>query len=431
LLEYFLSGGTEVSGARTQAVYIAVLLLGGLAFLRGANATRARGFKYGILFLMTAIGVMSVCDLAAGATAALPLLHDVVGAWLTFIVLKFACDTPRGARAITAVFVACACINSLVGVWGAVTKRTLFNASFSVVGNGSFGYDAHTGRAGGFIGENGVGMYSLPALVVGIWLITRKRWRLAGIAIASLSAAAIVLSLSRTSAISGLTGVLFFVVLGARRKRSTLLLLAIPLLAVYFGAGYVNSQKHLWTGRMTNDPASVGYRFSAEGLTNETRIGLWEFYLGEAMTDPILGRGSGYIASQFSVGANIPHNSFLDMLVEYGLIGLLLYMSAFALVCRAWVRCRGRTTSVLPDLMMSCFVGMTVSLLTLSLPLARPVWAMAGSVAGVCLWAGRMPRVAPVRLRGRLSELAMAQVGLRSHPVACAHAPWRERRLRG
>jgi O-antigen ligase len=190
------------------------------------------------------------------------------------------------------------------------------------------------------------------------------------------------------------------------RKRSAILLVAVPLIAVYFGVGYINEQQTLHAGGPLMH--STGYRFSTEGIGNEDRLLFWKYYLGVAANNPIIGKGSGYILSQFSAGINVPHNSFLDIQVEYGCVGLILYFGVFALVARTWIRYRKKFSSVLPDLLFSCFCGITVSLMTLSNPLARLQWAVAGGVSGVCLWAGRRPRSVQTRLGSVYQALGMS-----------------------
>jgi len=337
---------------------------------------------------------------------AMPVFHSLVGTWLTFVIFRFACETRRGTAAITTVLVACAAINSLVGLWGVATKRTLFDLGADVVGTGSFGYDAATGRSGGIAGENYVGMYDVPALIAGLCLMRYRRWRVAGTALAAFSSAAIIVSLSRGSILSALTAALLFIALSMKRTRSGPWLVVILLVAVYAGAGYIGDQDNAPAGMALAN--SAGYRFAAEGLTNESRLAIWRKYFEDVMTDhAVFGMGGGYIQFQALMDRRVPHNSFLDILVEYGSVGLLLYAGAFAMIVRTWARCRGKSAAHFPDLLFCCFCGMTVSILTLSNPMARPLWALAGATVGVRRWI-RAEAVSPLSRQGNASRVRPA-----------------------
>jgi O-antigen ligase len=405
LLELFVSGQIAVTSQATQTLYITTVSLAALAFVLESKVGRLRRVGYPVLFLMVAVGVTCLCGFASAVplAATIASLHSLIGTWLTFVIFRFACETRRGAVAITVLLVVCAMINSVVGLWGVATKRTLFDVGADVVGTGSFGYDRATGRSGGIAGENYVGMYDVPALVAGLCLIPVRRWRLAGMSLAALSSAAIVVSLSRTSMCSGLTAALLFIAISMKRTRSALRLAVIILVAVYVGASYITEQIDMVPGMSAAN--STGYRFTAEGLTNESRLEIWHGYFDEVMADnAILGMGGGYLTDQLSMSRRLPHNSLLDMLVEYGCLGLLLYICAFALVIRHWARCRGSSHHILPDLLFCCFCGMTVSIMTLSNPLARPLWAVAGAVVGVRRWAEVEP-LSVLPWRGNASSL--------------------------
>jgi O-antigen ligase len=322
------------------------------------------------------------------------------------VIFRFACETRRGTVVITTVLVVCATINSVVGLWGVATKRTLFNLGADVVGTGSFGYDSVTGRSGGIAGENYVGMYDVPALIAGLCLMRNRRWRVAGAALSSLSSAAIVVSLSRGSILSGLTAALLFVALSMKRTRSGPWLVVVLLVAVYVGAGYIGDQGNAPAGMAVANSAE--YRFAAEGLTNEFRLVIWRKYFDDVMTDnAFLGLGGGYIQGQALMDRRVPHNSFLDILVEYGCLGLGIYLSAFSLVVKTWARCRKRSPDTLADVLFCCFCGMTVSIITLSSPLARPLWAVGGALLGLRLWA-RTKAVRPLFRTANVSRVPLA-----------------------
>ena len=386
-----------VSRDSVQIANLIILTSAALAYgLR--SRVRLQKARYRIFYLVAACGVISASSLAAQASAGPTAieLYMVIGTWLSFLVLAFACDSRPGAIATTVVLVVCAAVNSGIGLWGAVTRRTLFNVSREIVGTGAFGYDAVTGRAGGITGENYVGMYDLPALLAGLYLIGHRRFRWLGIVLTLLSSAAIAVSISRTSVLSAVAAALVFIGVRFRKRRSAVLLCGIVAALFYFGSGYITNPDGV--SSMADEASLIRYRWSTQGVERDSRLDIWRSYLDDIYSYPLFGKGSGYLLGAVARGAKVPHNSFLDVLVEFGVTGLVFYLLAFVAVYRNWRRAQRRTGSILPTLLWAVFCGMATSLLTLSLPLARLLWAVAGAVTGLVDWPAEQPRYRLLRI---------------------------------
>lgn len=346
----------------------------------GQASMRAHGH---LLFLAAGAIVIGASAVVNGSRAdqTLVLLYNFVGTWLTFTVFSAVYRTSSGARALTTVLVALAIFNSAVGLWGLATKGTLFNVASQEVGVGAFGYDSTSGRVGGIIGENYVGLANVPALVAGLFIVYRPKWRLAGIAVIALASGAIVVSLSRTSLISGLVGAGVFYLLHIKAKRSTLLVVILFGIVAYAGVDYIRN----WHVEGEYREISSDYRWSVEGF-QESRFHLWQRYFVDAIQSPLFGRGPGYIQDQISTGMEMPHNSFLDIFVELGMPGLLIYSAAFLTIFRNFRRARARSGKLFATILFACACGMTVSIITLSNPLVRQLWIVAGALDGLQWW---------------------------------------------
>jgi hypothetical protein len=286
----------------------------------------------------------------------------------------------NGLRAICVTLTLCAAANSTVALWGTVTHQTLFHATREVVGVGAFGYDATSGRSGGFVGENYAGMYDLPAIIGGFALLTCRKWRLVAFGLVFLGIAGTAVSVSRASFMSCIVAILVFICLAAHRLklRTTLWIALFAALTILVGAlGYTKYVSAL-------DPRfqrMVTARFSESGVENDPRADLLRIYSRDILASPFLGKGAGYIKGQILSGAYVyvPHNSLIDIAVEFGVLALGLFSVALLRVIRAF---RSALQDVHVSYLYACFFGMFVSLLTLSNPFARLIWALGGALLG-------------------------------------------------
>jgi O-antigen ligase len=125
---------------------------------------------------------------------------------------------------------------------------------------------------------------------------------------------------------------------------------------------------------------TIRQQLAGSGTLGE-RLTIWEAGLRVFLHDPVAGIGTGQFSSGVARELGYPmeaHNAFVSVLVELGVIGLLLYASAFAFVLHgAWSKSRNERTLVLA-MLFTWFVG--VSSLTWELRKATWFVVLLGSV---------------------------------------------------
>jgi hypothetical protein len=227
-----------------------------------------------------------------------------------------------------------------------------------------------------------------------------------------------VVSMSRTSLLSAAVAASVFSVLSYRQPKSRGAFL-IPLIALLAGGlglfAYTESVDNL-DAQLKKGMAA---RWSKDGVVNDGRLEHWREYSEDIVNNPWLGKGAGYLKTQSESGHQFPHNSFFDIAVEFGLPALILYVAAFV---RSLTAPPGVFQDTRVRFLYSCFLGMLTSLITLSSPFNRPIWAVAGAVCGGCTMLG-VRRVFLDRPDG-----AIASEGIQGSARNCiqppAHGRW-------
>jgi O-antigen ligase len=307
-------------------------------------------------------------------------LYEVGSLAVIYILFSTTALTSRGLLAICMTLTLCAAANSTVALWGAATHQTLFHATRETVGAGAFGYDATSGRSGGFVGENYAGMFNLPAIIGGFALLTWRKWRLIACGLVLLGVAGTAVSVSRASFMSCGVAILVFICLAANRLklRTTVGIALFTALIVVVGVLAFTSYVDALAPRFQRQ---VNARFSEGGVENDPRAALYRIYSHDVMASPLLGKGPGYLKAQVGSGAYVyvPHNSLMDIAVEFGLPALVLFSVALLRAIRAF---RPAFHDVRLSYLYACFLGMFASLLTLSEPYSRMIWALSAALFG-------------------------------------------------
>ncbi|MCS4275677.1 hypothetical protein M2390_000838 [Mycetocola sp. BIGb0189] len=140
---------------------------------------------------------------------------------------------------------------------------------------------------------------------------------------------AIVSSLSRTASVIAVTLFAFFVV---RLRRGNRLLLAIITLSIALVGVWllVTTYEPLRERFLEGDNAAD---FGGLTINTSGRSVLWEMTLDSAAQSPIIGNGAGSASALISAHfTNIshPHNEYLRLYHDYGVIGLALFVWGFA-----------------------------------------------------------------------------------------------------
>ena len=308
-----------------------------------------------------------------------PFVYGTFSTVLVYVIFASFAGRQRSLSIILGTLVVMAALNAAVGVWGAVTGESLFDATSLDVGVGTFGYDPGTGRSGGLRGENYVGVWCAPALAFGLLSIFARPLGPLGIVLTSLASASAVASFSRTSVVCAfivfLTCVFFSIRRGLRVFRTLFVL--VPLVAVVLvGKVVVQTQEGLFSDYARQDQERRWRMDSWE----ESRDEAWRTGLDAGLENPVLGHGPG---STSHILPLVPHNAFLDVLVEQGLVGLVIFSVPPCWLIWFFLK---NSRTIANDrylaLLYAMFLGMIFAWVTLSSGWLRIIWIVAGLIHG-------------------------------------------------
>ncbi len=381
----------EISREFTEAIIIIVLLTSVAAFATRSGPLQFQRSWAQICWALLFLGLIFLSAFAADTTPAaiMDSLYHVVSAFLTFWVFCELSRTRRGATALAVTLTVCAAANVGVGLWGAVTHHNLLAfGPASVLYADSFGFDASNGRSGGMIGENYTGLFDIPMIIAGLVYLRRRNRRWLGILLVLLGVGGAVVSASRASVLCVFIAIVTFAALTLHKVRLGSLIGAATVLFFIVCAGLLAYRVYL-----EQLPAStrhgINSRFSVAGTLGDSRRALLERYAVEVLSRPVLGHGPGYIKgmgdlevvgnARIFIGNQIPHNSFIDVALEFGIPALIMFVIAMFRPLAAFTFARGNKRLAF---LYACFLGMLIPLFTLSNPFLPIVWAMAGAVVG-------------------------------------------------
>ena len=188
--------------------------------------------------------------------------------------------------------------------------------------SGSFGRVEST-----FLHPNPLAMYLTLLMVMGFALLPRVAGvaRNGLVALLLLSAVMLVLTYTRSGWIAALIGI---AVVGALQSRRQTLLLCVAVAALIFLAPSISER----FADLTEPPPASGT--SGNSLT--WRLQYWEETMGLAR-DPVLGAGLRTIEGS-TAEAKLPHNDFVRVFVETGLLGLAAYAWLLITFIKAAIR---------------------------------------------------------------------------------------------
>jgi hypothetical protein len=296
-------------------LYLAPLLLAGLHGLRHADGIVPAFYVYGLIQFDAAAGYFR--DMVAK-----PLLMAVFALLVAAAVARSA--RPEGF--LLPAGVAMAVMGAMVPVYVAASGAGLHEIS----GSGARGFLSGVGLHANELGR----LYTIAyALLLFTWAqTTGTRPRLLLLAAMGLATLALLLTFSRGAFVAfALVNVLFLL----WRRNAQVLLLGLPLAvaalfalpeAVYerLGAGFGGGLNAISAGRID---------------------GLWLPLVPDFLRSPFVGSGLGSILWSDAMrqagtggvlGATHPHNAYLEILLDMGLIGLALVCAYFAHVWRSF-----------------------------------------------------------------------------------------------
>jgi O-antigen ligase len=269
----------------------------------------------------------------------------ILASVLMFIVLeRVVTDRARVVR----VLAACYC--------SAIVPITL-SVYQGITGNGTLVVDGVSRARGSFVHPNDLAFYSAQLIVMGAAMYPHvgRRTRPALFALMLACSGALLLTYSRGNWLAAMTGV---VVVGAIQSRKLIFVLVIVMLVLFLA---VPSVAH----RVT----SVNEQRTARGTAGNTlvwRLDYWRELLAFGTKNPVT--GIGMKMTEYSTDSSRPpHNDFLKVYLEAGIIGLIAYLVVLVTLTRAALHAVRTSQSGLARGIAVGFAGCLVALLVESL----------------------------------------------------------------
>lgn len=304
------------------------------------------GWTEAFMAASTVVMGLSVFSGAGGVISGLQNVFDFVA--MPYLVYLFARTWLRGARGMAGMVGVVALAGALMGFITAreqLTGEAVFSPFFYTLE-----YEQNIRLVMSLFGHpSTIAMalaISVPVLIYGIRFPFAPKMRLwLGLALAT-TLAGVLFAYMRAGWLGALLGLLVPALLNRELRRAFLpltpLLLLVVVLAVFFGVDLETVQ-----GRLTSE-APITYRFTAWQIA-------WELF----KSSPVLGIGWNQFgraaATQFGWNPHIklsdlpsPHNTYLNVLVTGGVLGLLPYLGVLISIIlagwRYWRRRIGRET---------------------------------------------------------------------------------------
>jgi O-antigen ligase len=218
--------------------------------------------------------------------------------------------------------------DDLMAIWLTVIGSSLGPVLISVwqIATSNFYYEADSSLArinGSFVHPNLLGLYLfiIISLLVTFYFALAKDSRLnSKISIyGAILALMFVLTFSRTSWLCAAIFILLFATL--KKQLFTLVALAAPV-ALFFSVFIEQLRDRIW--------GLSDYIFFNSVIARQN---IWRVSMGEFADQPIIGHGIGSSesviagAKEWAGGTSLPHNDYILHALEFGVIGLLLYLN--------------------------------------------------------------------------------------------------------
>lgn len=250
--------------------------------------------------------------------------------WVAYVAAR----EDGGLRFVTLTVVVSAALQGALAVWEFKSghRLNLYSASGSVVSGGDYFYNFGTATRSSGTLPDPIGLGNVLALVTPLalclTLAERRFWVRLGLGTAVLlCAVGLVTSFSRMSWIGAAAGTLIALALLPRALRWTGLVATVGLVAVVVVAGLQLGGDELRS--RFDSIANPTSRQVSTGTGDRYREQVWRAAIRVARQRPVDGTGFGRLGPQLAQqGVAVPggshaHNSYLQMLGEGGLLGLL------------------------------------------------------------------------------------------------------------
>lgn len=266
-------------------------------------------------------------------------------------------------------------------------------------GMGRFiGFDETTGRTGGSRAENYVGFWNVPAVIYFLnAFLNKSRDKISYLNIFGFifSFLSILVSFSRSSILTALIailGVFYFNRGNIKILKWAVLIIITILISTYL----IQFQFSLMSDVVFRDQLSR-WNFHNEDIGID-RFEAWDFYVKEFLSSSILfGKGPGYIQTIIPFKFDIlPHNSIIDVLVEYGIFGTVLFLIPVFFTIKILFKYKPKHDLYLFIFSM-IFISMFFSLLFLSNAFLKNYWLFFGLILGRYYYLRSKPQIMPVK----------------------------------
>lgn len=195
----------------------------------------------------------------------------------------------------------------------------------------------HTTMLGSSITTSYYLLLNIPICFMGFHYFDKK-WKKITIITIILSVFSIILEQSRICfVILGIYLILYFLLFGKKVKLSTKIL---AVLGIIFLLSWV----------MSNESLSRLYTDYSDNTSTQTRISIIKIGFNEFLNKPILGSGistyykrlwhgeSRYILINGGLSLIDPHNIYIYILVEQGIMGMMLFVTIFILIIKEYIK---------------------------------------------------------------------------------------------
>lgn len=335
-----------------------------------------------IFFIVVLIGSFFTSDFHSTLNR---IIFDIVGCWIIYLSFMLLCKDPKNQKIIAWALAILATINGIVALYGALTGKMIVDIPREKVGVGAFGFDLETGRSGGFRGENYMGAWNAPSLGLGLILLFEKSYwlKFIGSFFALIASTSLIVSLSRTSVIAGiiLITIITTYIIGRKKIINLVIFLIFSLLAFQVAKNIFIAQSMRFSPYLRYETQR---RWTLSEMLENERKHIWISYLNVSLEAPIFGHGAGFIKNELDCGNYVPHNSFLDVLVEHGISGLILYFLPFIISFKKLnFSKRNNNMNKMSIFYFASFMAIAISLLFLSNPFFKLLWLVMGCLEGV------------------------------------------------
>lgn len=313
-------------------------------------------------------------------------IYEVFSCLLAVIFFMNLCTKENLFYYVINIFAFCAICNSLVAIYGSFTGSRFMDVSSDVVGFGAFGFDPETGRSGGIRGENYAGVWNAPAIIYGLWLLlsgSNNFKRVMGLFSFSVGFVGVLVSLSRGSLLASALMIILFLFL--QKKFFSIikfLVFAFALIFISISSFFILKSQMTYVPESTTE--FLHDKWSNKKIFKDSRIAIWSSYVQEMnFTDYFFGKGPGFIEKKIKLHKAIPHNSFIDILVEHGILGFILFVTPFFAILHSIFFCKSLYLEFDSSrIAVSLFCGMTVTIIFLSNPFLKILWSVYGVLLG-------------------------------------------------